>query len=95
MVTVTLHAILRTSKHKGSNQNSNMVKLGKFSQLGRGGDFKVAHVSAVTLGQLSHWGSCRTGAVVQLGQLSYWGSCRLGSCLPGQLSPGQLSVHQI
>ena len=52
-------------------------------------------------GQLSHWGSCHTGAVVYLdscptwavvqpGQLSY-----LGSCLPGQLSPGQLSAWTV
>ena len=46
---------------------------------------------------MSYWGRCLTGAVVYLvscrtgtvvvpGQLSY-----LDSCLPGQLSPGQLS----
>ena len=58
--------------------------------------------AVVTLGQLSPWGSCPTWAVVLPGQLSnlgscltwavvYLGSCCLVSCLPGQLSPGQLS----
>ena len=37
---------------------------------------------------MSYWCSCPPGAVVLPGQLSY-----LVSCLPGQLSPGQLSVH--
>ena len=40
--------------------------------------------AVVTLGQLSTW------TVVALGQLSY-----LGSCLPGQLSPGQLPAWAV
>ena len=45
------------------------------------GSFQTWACAVVTLGQLSHWGSCHPGAVVYLGSCPTW-----AIVLPGQLS---------